>query len=95
MSIDPKASYYDIGNIEVMRVIEAKLTKEQFEGFLLGNILKYSMRANYKGDFKRDIEKVRTYSEMLSTKDIKLPDAKPATSYFTKKPVGGHDGGKD
>ena len=46
---DPKSRYYDAGEIEVLDVIKAKLTPEQFKGWLLGNLIKYSCRANHKG----------------------------------------------
>ena len=62
---DPKARYYDAGGVEVLDVIKAKLTPEQFKGWLLGNLIKYSARANFKGQFARDIEKVKFYSSEL------------------------------
>ena len=62
---DYQASYYDIGGIEVIDIIKAKLTPEQYEGWLLGNLIKYSCRANWKGVFKRDIEKINNYSKWL------------------------------
>lgn len=69
MSVDPKSTYYDAGGIETIRIIRAKLTTEQFRGWLLGNIIKYSCRANHKGSFDRDIEKVDVYSDMLASLD--------------------------
>lgn len=66
MTLDPKSSYYDKGGIETIAIIRAKLTSDQFDGFLLGNIIKYACRANYKGTFERDIEKVRHYSKLLA-----------------------------
>ena len=69
MSIDPKSSYYDKGNIEVLAVIRAKLTPEQYEGFLLGNAMKYIMRCNWKEHKQRDIEKAIIYlTEASQTK---------------------------
>jgi len=65
MSIDEKSEYYDTGGIEVMGIIEAKLTPEQFKGYLLGNQIKYLCRANWKGNFDRDIEKVGVYNGQL------------------------------
>jgi len=65
MSIDKKSSYYDVGGIEVINIIKAKLTSEQFEGYLLGNCLKYACRANFKGAKERDLEKLLTYSRLL------------------------------
>lgn len=64
---DPKSRYYDAGGVEVLDVIKAKLTPEQYKGWLLGNLIKYSCRANYKGQFSRDIEKVKFYgAEMFN-----------------------------
>ena len=62
---DPKARYYDVGNIETLDIIQAKLTPEQYEGFLLGNMIKYSCRANFKDQKTRDIEKISFYSDKL------------------------------
>lgn len=66
MSMDEKSSYYDAGNIETIAIIKAKLTKDQYTGYLMGNILKYASRANWKNDKNRDIEKLKNYSKMLS-----------------------------
>lgn len=71
MSIDKKSSYYDIGGIEVMSVIRAKLTPIQFEGYLLGNCLKYACRANFKGAKERDLEKLSIYSNLLLKNRVK------------------------
>lgn len=62
---DPGSRYYDAGGLEVQDIIRAKLTPEQYEGFCLGNIIKYSCRANWKGQKKRDIEKVGFYQMFL------------------------------
>ena len=66
MKFDPKSRYYDQGGIEVQEIIRAKLTPEQYRGFCLGNIIKYSCRANFKGDFDRDMEKVGFYQTFLN-----------------------------
>ena len=66
MSVDEKSNYYDAGGMEAIEVIKAKLTPDQYIGYLLGNQLKYSQRANFKGSFDRDIEKVSIYSKMLT-----------------------------
>jgi hypothetical protein len=66
MAVDPKSNYYDVGGIETINIIKAKLTPEQYEGFLLGNVLKYCCRCVHKGKFGRDIEKARTYLQMLN-----------------------------
>jgi len=60
---DPKSRYYDHGGIEVLDIIKAKLTPEQYQGFCLGNAIKYTCRANHKGDYDRDMEKAEFYAK--------------------------------
>lgn len=55
MSHDKKSTYYDIGEIETIDIIKAKLTHEQYTGFLLGNALKYNCRCNWKHRKKYNI----------------------------------------
>lgn len=74
MSVDNKSTYYDIGGIEVIDIIRAKLTAEQFKGFLLGNQIKYLCRANYKEQFNRDIEKANIYNQLLIHEQIGAND---------------------
>ena len=71
-SKDPKSRYYYAGGLETLDIIKAKLTPDQYRGFLLGNIIKYSCRANHKGSFDRDIEKVKFYGAAIF--DTLLPD---------------------
>lgn len=66
MAVDDKSSYYDAGGVEVIKIIKAKLTPEQYKGYLLGNMIKYSCRANFKGQFDRDVEKIGVYGELLN-----------------------------
>ena len=64
MSRDKKAEYYDAGGIEVLAIIKAKLTPEQYQGYLMGNAIKYLCRANFKSEDKsRDIEKAANYTK--------------------------------
>lgn len=65
MTIDPQSSYYDAGGIETIDIIRAKLTPEQFEGFLLGNALKYLYRYAPKGRNERDFQKAACYLRIL------------------------------
>lgn len=66
MAKDPNSTYYDAGGIETLDIIKAKLTPEQYAGFLLGNVLKYAGRVNFKGAKARDSEKCAFYSRELS-----------------------------
>ena len=70
MSVDKKSSYYDVGGVEVIDVMKAKLTPEQYQGYLLGNVIKYSLRMNHKGSFHRDNEKVGVYSGLLKETEL-------------------------
>lgn len=67
MSKDTKSSYYDAGGIETLDIIKAKLTPEQYQGYLLGNAIKYLCRANFKtSESERDVEKAANYAKWLS-----------------------------
>lgn len=61
-SIDPvnHPPHYTTGQFEVINILEDKLSKEEFKGFLKGNILKYVFRADHKGG-KTDLEKAKWY----------------------------------
>lgn len=69
MSKDAKSKYYDAGGIETLDIIKAKLTPEQYEGFLLGNAIKYLCRLNFKSidlsDKTRDAAKAANYIAWL------------------------------
>lgn len=59
--------HYQIApEVEAIDIIRASLTPEQFKGYLLGNFLKYRLRAGDKGDLNQDIEKSNWYRERLS-----------------------------
>lgn len=68
MSKDVKSSYYDAGGIETLDVIKAKLTPEQYQGYLLGNAIKYQCRMMHKTPDNpvRDAEKAANYSKWLA-----------------------------
>ena len=68
---DPKSTHYNSGGIETLDYIKAKLTPDQFQGFCMGNVLKYTSRANTKGNFKRDMEKAAYYSKWATQEDGK------------------------
>jgi hypothetical protein len=58
--------HYTSGGIETIDFIKAKLTTEEFIGYLKGNILKYVSRAGKKDDAKKDIEKAQWYIKKLT-----------------------------
>lgn len=58
--------HYLIGNIEVNDIIKAKLTAAEYQGWLKGNILKYTLRAPWKEvNQTKDLRKMLKYSEFL------------------------------
>jgi len=57
--------HYKVGGIEVIDFIQAKLTTEEFRGYLQGNVLKYSSRVGYKGDASEDLAKLVWYATKL------------------------------
>jgi hypothetical protein len=59
--------HYTAGGIETIDFIQAKLTPEEFRGYLRGNILKYSSRAGLKGDADEDLGKMVWYANKLKS----------------------------
>jgi len=57
--------HYVIGGIETVDVIEAKLSQQEWRGYLMGNILKYVTRHGYKSEPKEDLEKAQYYLKKL------------------------------
>jgi hypothetical protein len=59
-------NYYDVGGISVIDFIKAKLTPEEYKGFLTGNVIKYLARCEYKTANPRDdIKKAKQYMDWL------------------------------
>ena len=66
MAFDDKASYYDAGGIETIDIIQAKLTDEEFRGYVKGTMLKYLCRAAFKHKTQdRDLEKAANMAGLL------------------------------
>lgn len=69
--------HYTVGGYEAIDVIKAKLTPEEYRGACKANVLKYLMRANYKGHHDQDLEKALYYMKelvnALDSKEAKSP----------------------
>lgn len=63
-AINP-AHYRVEGIPEAIEIMQGLMTKEQFEGFLLGNIIKYSYRYGRKGDKAETMGKIVWYAQKL------------------------------
>lgn len=57
--------HYSACVVEPIIAMQHILTAEQFKGFLMGNAIKYRLRAGYKDDAKADIEKALRYEQWL------------------------------
>jgi hypothetical protein len=59
-----KPAHYNKGGVECIEAIEASMTKEQFCGYLKGNILKYMWRFEDKNKVE-DLKKAQWYLNKL------------------------------
>ncbi len=60
--------YYKIGDhLELIEIMQAILSHEEFQGFVKGNVLKYAFRAGKKplSSKEDDIKKLRDYIDYL------------------------------
>lgn len=58
-------SHYTFGEIEVIEYIKDKLTQEEFEGYVVGNVIKYTSRWKHKGGIE-DLKKAEKYLSFLT-----------------------------
>lgn len=59
-------AYYQVEGIpEAIDIMAHLMTKEQFEGFLWGNIIKYAYRYGRKGDKAETAGKIKLYAQKL------------------------------
>lgn len=64
MSDKINPEHYKVGWIETIDYLQAKLNVEWFEGYLVGNILKYVSRYNHK-NWLEDLKKSKWYINKL------------------------------
>ena len=65
MSDNNNNQHYKECLIEPFYLMADLLSAEEFIGFLKGNLIKYAMRAPFKGESEKDIEKYKYYSSLL------------------------------
>lgn len=58
--------HYTHGGIETISYIRAKLSPEEYVGYLRGNIMKYTSRIGLKGESNEDAGKIEWYSKELN-----------------------------
>ncbi len=58
--------HYTFGGIETIKYIEAKLPREQYIGYLRGNIIKYVSRLGLKDEDGTEAGKIAWYTNELN-----------------------------
>lgn len=64
-------------NVEAIEVIARSMTVEMFRGYILGNILKYRLRAGKKSELaymEKDLAKAEFYKELFEKHKDKCYD---------------------
>ncbi len=56
--------HYTVNGIQPIQIMKANMTKEEYRGFLEGNILKYPLRYKHKNGLD-DLKKAKTYLTWL------------------------------
>tara|TARA_R100001086_G_scaffold161522_1_gene86992 strand:+ start:275 stop:496 length:222 start_codon:yes stop_codon:yes gene_type:complete len=59
--------HYTDGGIETIDFIRAKLSSEAFEGYCIGNVIKYLSRYDKKGNGIEDLQKAAVYLKWAIT----------------------------
>lgn len=81
--------HYQLGNgMEVIDIIEAALTEEEFRGYLKGNDLKYIYREPHKGNSEQDVAKSIWYAERYKKALAKKTAAEEKKAETVAIPVG-------
>ncbi len=60
------ATHYQRAAMQPIEIMQRFLTREEFIGFLKGNIIKYKARAAFKGSRKEDMQKTKQYAYWLA-----------------------------
>lgn len=57
--------HYNVGGIEAIDIIESRLTREEFIGYIKGCKMKYDLRYPFKGKLEEDLAKSEWYKNKL------------------------------
>lgn len=65
-------SHYTKGGIDTIDFMEAKMTFEEYIGFMRGNVIKYISRSSFKGQEIKDLKKAAWYlNRLIDTLEMK------------------------
>lgn len=76
-------SHYTVGGIQPIEYMRCKMTKEQYEGFCLGNVIKYISRCDFKSSKVSDLKKTKQYLDWL-IESVESEDEEKPTVKKTK-----------
>jgi hypothetical protein len=69
--------HYNVGGIEAIDIIESRLTREEFIGYIKGCKMKYDLRYPFKGKLEEDLAKSEWYKnkliEILRQEEVDVP----------------------
>lgn len=57
--------HYQVGSKQPIEVMQEVMSKEEFEGYCRGNIIKYAMRMKHKDEAVKEVGKIKQYAEWL------------------------------
>jgi len=63
---NPNVLHYEIyPNVEAIDIMKKMLSKDEYIGYLKGNILKYQLRLGKKDDVTKELVKIKDYTNEL------------------------------
>ena len=88
-------SHYTAGKVECIEAIKESMTKEEYRGYLKGQVMKYIWRYQKKGKPLEDLQKAQQYLEWL-IEEVKQDDFMelPIVKAAYEK-MGGRNGGEN
>ena len=66
MNIEENKHHLLWGDTESIELIEDFLTKEEYIGFLKGQVLKYQLRLGKKDNIEKELKKIEDYTKELN-----------------------------
>ena len=66
--------HYNYSSIETIDIIKNSMDDNMYQGYLVGNVLKYVCRYKYKGEELNDLKKARWYLTRLIDSKSPRPD---------------------
>ena len=59
------SSHYQVGTKQPIEIMQEVMTPEEFQGFLRGNVIKYSLRLGHKDAAVKEAAKIEQYAKWL------------------------------